>query len=346
MRILIIGGTSFIGPHVVQLLYSMGHQVAVFHRGRTSIHFPNSIHLIIGDRNNLNHYSEEFVRFSPDVVLDMIPSTEEQAKSLVHTFTGITQRIVAISSQDVYRAYGLVRGIETGGLEAIPITENSRLRQRLYPYRDTAKDNDDWSNKYDKMLVERTILGASSLAGTILRLSAVYGPRDNQHRFFSYLNLKRMIDKRPFILMEESFADWRWTHAYVENVALAVVLAVLNDRSAGRIYNVGELSTPSMIEFVKEIADRLGWNGDIVLLPKEKLSEQLLFPLDTAQQLVVDSNLIREELGYREKISWGEGINRTIEWELENLPAKADPKYHLHFDYEKEDQLLKEMGFI
>ena len=35
MKVLVIGGTNFIGPHVVRQLIERGHEVAVFHRGET-----------------------------------------------------------------------------------------------------------------------------------------------------------------------------------------------------------------------------------------------------------------------------------------------------------------------
>ena len=40
---------------------------------------------------------------------------------------------------------------------------------------------------YDKNLVELAVMNTPSLPGTILRLPAVYGPRDYQHRMFSFL---------------------------------------------------------------------------------------------------------------------------------------------------------------
>ena len=79
------------------------------------------------------------------------------------------------------------------------------------------------------------------LPGTILRFPMVYGPCDRQHRTFEYL--KRMDDGRPVILLDEGQAEWRWTKGYVENLALAVVLAVTDERAAGRIYHVGERET-------------------------------------------------------------------------------------------------------
>ncbi|CAH1216404.1 hypothetical protein PAECIP111893_04115 [Paenibacillus plantiphilus] len=347
MRILIIGGTSFIGPHVVKLLVERGHQVTVFHRGgQEAVELPSAVAHLYGDRTRMLERREEFRRLAPEVVLDMIPSTQEDADMLVRTFAGIAQRIVAVSSQDVYRAYGLVRGSETGDLEleATPITESSRLRETFYPYGDSSKAADDWCNRYEKILVEQAVMDCDSSAGTIVRLPAIYGPKDSQHRLFSYLNLQRIVDRRPYIVLDEAFAQWRWTHAYVENAALAIVLAVVDSRSAGRIYNVGEPEAPLMIDFVQKIGEQLGWQGDIVRVPKSDLPEQLQFPLNTSQQLIVDSSRIREELGYKESVSWEEGLSKTIQWEVEHLPAAIDRKYRMKLDYEKEDEFLQSIG--
>ena len=95
-----------------------------------------------------------------------------------------------------------------------------------------------WLDDYDKILVERVVIGEPDLPGTILRLPMIYGPGDDAHRLFPYL--KRMDDGRPAILMEEVRARWRWARGYVEDVAEAVVSAVLDDRAAGRVYNVSE----------------------------------------------------------------------------------------------------------
>jgi hypothetical protein len=52
----------------------------------------------------------------------------------------------------------------------------------------------------------------------------VYGLHDYQLRLLYYL--KRMDDRRPAILLDEEIARWRWTRSYVENVAVAIALAV------------------------------------------------------------------------------------------------------------------------
>jgi nucleoside-diphosphate-sugar epimerase len=170
MRVLIIGGTNFIGPPLVRTLVGIGHEVAVFHRGRTIRELPPSVETILGDRHKLHEHAKEFHRFRPDVVVDMIAFTVRDAIGLEATFRGIAHRSVVISSADVYRAYGLFLGIEPGPIEPTPITEQAPLRSCLFPYRNQAQGPDDFHFRYDKIPVEGVVLGEAALPGTILRL--------------------------------------------------------------------------------------------------------------------------------------------------------------------------------
>ena len=266
--------------------------------------------------------------------------TEQDARDTLFTFKGIVRRVVAISSQDVYRAFGRVNRKEGGPPDPLPITEDSPLRQNLYPYRgETPREPDDprkWTDDYDKILVERVIMGDPKLYGTILRLPAVYGPGDYQHRLFEYV--KRMDDQRPAILFEEPLANWRWTHGYVENVAAAIALAVSDERAAGRIYNVGEPETLSFAERVSRIGKEANWSGKIVVVPRGTLPEHLSSDdINTAQDIIVDTSRIRRELGYEEPIPLDEALRRSIRWEREHPPTEIDPK---QFDYAAEDEVL------
>jgi nucleoside-diphosphate-sugar epimerase len=342
MRILVIGGTNFMGPLVVRSLSNDGHEVVVFHRGKTSTNLPSGVREILGDRRPLAPFAGELRRFEPDIVLDMIPVTEQDAQEVMSTFKSIARRVVAISSQDVYRAFGRVNNKESGPVEPGPITEDSPLRENLYPYRGETPRNEDqkqWMDDYDKILVERVVMGNPELPGTILRLPAVYGPGDFQHRMFAWV--KRMDDKRPAILLDEKDAQWRWTHGYVENVALAIALAVTDERASGRIYNVGEPYSHSMAERIRKIGEAAGWNGKIVLAPQDKLPAPLRWGINSEQDIVVDSSRIREELGYTERVAPDEAFKSTIDWERANPPAEIDPK---DFDYAAEDAILAELS--
>ncbi|WP_199624560.1 NAD-dependent epimerase/dehydratase family protein [Paenibacillus alkalitolerans] len=337
MRVLIIGGTKFIGPHVVKQLTEMGHHdITLFHRGQTTCELPPNVQHIYGDKKHLEQFKDDFKKLSPDVVVDLIAFTEDDSRMVIHTLKGITDRLITISSQDVYRAFGIVTKAENGPLEPVPITEASSLRVNRFPYQDPSKDPNDWCNKYDKILVEDIVMNSPHIQGTILRLPAVYGPNDQQHRLCKYLKLKHISDQRPFILIDEKFSNWVWTHSYVENVAYAIALAMTNPRSIGRIYNVGDPQSRSMLDFIHEIGSLQNWKGQIIVAPEGRLPVDMTMPLEMEQQMLVDSRLIREELGFSEMVPFKDGLKATIEWELANKPSET-------FDYAKEDQIIREL---
>lgn len=336
MRILIIGGTRFIGARVAKRLLAGGHRVSLFHRGQTETELPASVEHIYGDRRDLPRFESQFRSMSPDVVLDMICHNQREALCLIKTFQGVAARAVVVSSMDVYRAYGCLLGVEANGVEEVPVDEDSHLRTSRFPYRTQAKSPDDMAFDYDKILVEEVVMNTTGLPGTVLRLAAVYGP--GEHRFFDYLH--RMADGRETILLDEQQARWLWTRGYVADVAAAIALACVKDRAAGRIYNVGEAHAETEAEWVRSIGRAAGWSGKVVGLPRQKLPEHLRMPYNFQYHLHADTNRIRKELGYAEHTSRDEAIKGTVEWELAHAPQQVDAN---RFNYEAEDAALEEL---
>jgi nucleoside-diphosphate-sugar epimerase len=336
MRVLIIGGTNFIGPLVVTALHELGHEVTLYHRGQHEAALPSAVRHIHSPRAGIPvlHFPPSLSDPPPDVVLHMFPVGEDDARAAVARFAGIARRIVAISSGDVYLAYGRLMGTEPGPPEPVPLAENAPLRESMFPYRQRASGPSDWMYHYEKILVERVVLNGP-LPGTVLRLPAVYGPGDAHHRLRPYI--RRMADRRPAIILESSMAAWRWTHGYVDNVAHAIVLAILDQEAAGRVYNVGEASTPTMEDRVRRIGQLMGWAGKIAVLSREKTPEHLRAPFEPTQDLVTDTRRIRDELKLDDIVAEADGLRRTIEWERTSPTVPGDPG---PAEYSAEDSAL------
>jgi nucleoside-diphosphate-sugar epimerase len=331
MRILVIGGTGFIGPHLVRRLNSMGHDVAVLHRGQHNNDLPAKH--ILGERRDLAK-----LRPRAEVVIDLILSSAAQARETMSTFRGIARRVIAASSGDVYRACGIFHRLEEGPLQPVPLHEDSPLRTKMnvYPPERLAAVRQffPWvDDEYDKIPVERAILSDPELPGTICRLPMIYGPGDPGWRFYPVL--RRVADGRRSIIFPEGLSRWRAPRGYLENVAAAIALAAVDDRASGRIYNVAETPAFSELDWARKIAAAANWRGEFVVLPEDRAPKHLVSPANTAQHWEMDSSRIRSELGYREPVSIDEGIRRTVEWSLANLP-EAFPMYPL--DYAAEDE--------
>jgi nucleoside-diphosphate-sugar epimerase len=332
MRILLLGGTRFLGPPLVRRLAAMGHTVAVFHRGRTNADLPAGVEHILGDRDRLADHAADLRRLRPGVVIDLIAFHERHAVGLVDVFRGVAEQAVVLSSGDVYRAYGVFHCTEPGPVEPVPLAEDAPLRSVLFPYRAQATGPDDLAYNYDKIPVERIVLGEPALPGTVLRLPMVHGPGDYQHRLYPYL--RRMDDGRPAVLLDEAMAGWRCTRGYVEDVAAAIALAATAPRAAGRVCNVGEAHAHSEAQWVRAIAAAAGWEGAVVPVPRGRLA----VPGNLDQDIVTDTTRIRQELGYREEIEPAEALRRTIAWERTHPPDPPPP-----MDYAAEDVILADL---
>jgi nucleoside-diphosphate-sugar epimerase len=335
MRLLLIGGSGFIGPHVLSALERQGHEVIVFHRGTRP-----AANQILGDRNRLGDHAPALRAAAPDVVVDLILSSGAQARELMRVCRGATGRVVALSSGDVYRACGVLHGSEAGPLEPVPLTESSPLRTRLQTYPPERirmlQHVFGWlDDEYDKIPVEREILADPQLPGTVLRLPMVYGPGDPLRRFLPVV--KRVDDRRPAILLEERQARWCGPRGYVENVAAAIALAAIDARASGRIYNVGEEECPTELEWARRIAAAAGWSGQFVTLPADRMPPHLVMPGNLDQHWTTDTTRIREELGYREPVMQADAIRRTIDWERATPAPPTTPG----FDYGAEDAALR-----
>lgn len=291
MQVLIIGGTGFIGPYVAREFCERGLQVTLYHRGsRESTLVPSIVrHFRSPDAGMpVRHFPLELMNSEFDLVIHMIAMGEADAQAGVQAFKGRAQRLVVLSSGDVYLAYGRLTGLEPGEPQEGLLTEDAPLRSALYPYRSQAKTREDLSYYYEKILVEKEVLGQRDLAVTVLRLPKVYGAESNADlaTIYAYRDQPR----------------WRWTHGYVENVASAIVLAALHPAAANRIYNVGEAHTPTIVERLRD-------------LPSSSLPTAPATGYDFRHDIAYDTARIRTELGYKEPVSYSEGLARTLRGE-------------------------------
>lgn len=287
VRILVIGGTGFIGAHVVRQMASHGHCVAVYHRGLTQAALPGSVQHFIDSSSVMPilDFPGELFAFKPDVVILTVTMGAADAEAAMKAFRGHAGRIVLLSSGDVYWAYGRFAGVETGPVQKELLTEDSPLRSVLFPYRHKASSPDALEYWYEKILAERAVLGATDLPATVLRLPKVYGPGGNE--------------RLATVYRHRQHPEWRWTHGFVENVAAAIELAATHPSAAGRTYNVGEEYTPT-------VAERLAW------LPNSNIDPDVSSQSDFAQNLAYDTSRIRKELGYCELIAEKDAALRTL----------------------------------
>lgn len=333
MRVLLIGGSGFIGRRVIDRLQQRGHDVIVFHRGQTGSLPDPHIARITGNRLEIDQHIKPIQQARPDAAIDFLPWNDQDTRRAIDALHGRVERVVHLSSGDVYNAWGIF--LHGGPVEPVPLAEDAPLRSDRFPYAGTRPGMED----YDKTLAERAIFKAhfeEGYPGIILRLPMVYGPNDPQHRTWPIV--KRILDGRQTILLSDCQATWLWQRGYVDDVAFAIVLATERANSVGQVYNVGSRRTHPTGAWIRAIGDVLGWEGEIRRLPRHHMPEHLATTYHYEQHILFSTTKIRRELGYYELIDAAEALRRTVEWQRDNPPPQVDAT---EFDYEAEDAALR-----
>jgi nucleoside-diphosphate-sugar epimerase len=314
LRIVVLGGTRFIGRAIVDELVAAGHDVLVVHRGTAPEPpgLPDVPHLH-GDRLDLAPLKAELDRFGPDAILDCAAFGATDADAVLGAFPeGSVERLVVLSSMDTYRAYGsLHAGTMT---DAVPLDETSPVRPQRFPYRGQVPGMDD----YEKLDVEERWLARR---GTVARLPMVFGEHDYQRR--EEMVLRRVRAGRKEIPVGAGTA--LLTFGYVGDVArgIRLVLEADHDLVAGEVFNFGERRSPTMRLRVERILAACGdvAAGTVLIpVPDDALPPDLGILGTVAQPLLVSSDKARRVLGWEESDP-DEALRRSVEWHLAHPPA-------------------------
>lgn len=312
MRVVVLGGTRFIGRAIVEELASTGHDVLIVHRGVLEPADMPAVQHLHAERAELPARRSELAAFEPDAAIDCRALTKVDAQTAIDALPARI-RMLVISSIDVYRAFAALNdGRET---DPVPIDETSPVRSERYPYRGKASGMDD----YDKLDVEDVYL---PLGATSLRLPMVYGPHDYQLREEFILRRVRAGRKRiPF-----GAGMWLACRAYVGDVAHGARLALESTSTEGSAINLCEDRTFSMAMWSRMILEAAGSNAEVVRVADEVLPEDLKPTGTMTQHIAASSKRARTLLGWTTSDP-AETLQATVRWHLANPPAGSSADF-------------------
>lgn len=166
LRILILGGTGFIGPHMVRSALARGHTVTIFNRGRSNTHlFPN-VERLVGDRNG---DLESLEGHTWDAVIDNSATNPKWVRDTTQLLKDATDVYLFTSTRSVFRDFTEI-GMDVDG----PLYEpdpGAIDRGETLPYGPS------------KVLCERETRLAFGDRALIVRPGLIVGPGDNTDRF-------------------------------------------------------------------------------------------------------------------------------------------------------------------
>jgi nucleoside-diphosphate-sugar epimerase len=319
MRVMILGGTRFIGRAIAEELAAAGHELCYVHRGRTEPDdLPPGAH-IHAERAALGAAMDDLLAFHAYGIVDAWVMTRADAEAAVPLFERAAAAVV-LSSADVYRAYSALRSGAQD--EPVPLDEDAPVRTERYPYRNMSREEAEAlgvdMQRYDKLDVEEVSLAAGA---TVCRLPFVFGERDPQRREDFILRRVRAGRSRIPIGAGSTLL----TRGYVRDVARGVRLALESENARGDIFNLGEPRTWTVRTWFQRILDAAGSPATLVTVPDDALPPDLA-PAGVLQHLLLDTAKARAVLGYA-STDPNEAVRRSVAWHLAHPPPDAEADF-------------------
>ncbi|NNF28297.1 MAG: SDR family oxidoreductase [Gemmatimonadetes bacterium] len=163
LDILVLGGTGFIGPHVVSYAMARGHRITLFNRGRTNTHLFPEAEKLVGDRNDDLTALEGRTW---DAVIDNSGYTPDQVQLSVELLKGSVGQYLFTSTRAVYRDF-----------TADVMDEDAPLGPANVP-------EEQWEGYGPlKVLAERAVEAGFGSRTLIVRPPIIVGPGDRTDRF-------------------------------------------------------------------------------------------------------------------------------------------------------------------
>jgi 2'-hydroxyisoflavone reductase len=326
-KVLVIGGTLFIGRLLVMELLRAGHQVYLLHR-KAQHPFGKRVNNLIADRNNAATIREAILNFRFDTVYDLAydwehGTTGAQVEATAHIFEGRTGRYVFMSSVS---AYG-------DGL-------NHHEGDALAP--------DDHPNSYtrNKAMSERALFRMHQRSGfpvVTLRPPFVYGAGNPFHREAFFWD--RFRAGRPVILPSEGHRLMQFI--YVKDL-VELALKVMDQRNAvghafntanpraitqhellGDLARAGGVDEPRLVSLPRELIQRAG--GQV--MGSEKLYFGEYYDVPAITQVITKAQRM---LAFK-PTDFAAGLKETYRAYLKERPAP-------NVDYSFEDDLIARFG--
>jgi len=281
MRVLVMGGTRFIGVYLTKLLVAQGHEVVLFNRGNKPAPVAG-IRQIVGDRTDPLQLKTSLSGESFDAVFDNNGRELSDTQPLVELFKGRIQHFVYVSSAGVY-----LKSDQMPHVEGDAVDPNSRHK-----------------GKFET----EAYLSESGVPFTSIRPVYIYGPQnynDLEAWFFD-----RIVRDRPVPIPGNGMALTQFGHCQDLAAAMAAVLG--NERAIGQIYNVSGDRAVTFDGLARACATAAGKDPSSLQIihydPKKfDFGKRKAFPM-RVQHFFTDIHKAKTELGWQPQFDLVSGL--------------------------------------
>ena len=296
MKILVTGGSGFIGSHVVDVLTAHGHEPRIFDIVPSHYQTPEDVETVVGDLLDL-----EVLRGAArgcDAVIhlaavsDVNEVVRDPSRAELVNARGTEVMLEAALLEKISRVlYASTVWVYGGAAGEEPLDEDTSLVAPAHFYTATKLAGELFCHSFDELY---------GLGQTILRFGIPYGPRARASTVVAQF-VARALAGEPLTVTGDGAQTRQFV--YVEDLAEGVV-AALDPVAAGRAYNlVGseQVSVRQIAETVQQLV------GDVPIVHVDDR------PADLRSSAISGERAARE-LGWQVETPFYQGVRRYVSW--------------------------------
>ncbi len=285
MRILIMGGTRFIGVFLTKTLVAQGHEVVLFNRGNNLAPIAG-VTQIHGDRKDPNQIKDKLATESFDIVFDNNGRELSDTQPLVEILGDKLQQFIYVSSAGVY-----LKSSQMPHCEDDSVDPNSRHKGKHHTEDYLAKSGINW---------------------TSIRPTYIYGPQnynDLEAWFFD-----RLVRDRPLPIPGNGMHLTQFGH--IQDLADAMAAVIGNSKAKGQIYNISGDRYVTFDGLALACAEAIGKDPAQIKLvhynPADfDFGKRKAFPM-RLQHFFADVSKAKQELGWQPKYDLVSGLKDSF----------------------------------
>ena len=313
MKILVMGGTRFIGVSLVKLLVSQGHELTLFNRGKKPSPVAG-LRTIIGDRTDSQQLQAKLSNESFDAIFDNNGRELSDTQPLVEIFGDRLQHFVYMSSAGVYLDSDVLPCCET----------------------DQTDPKSRHKGKLDTEVYLQQVHAENGFPYTSIRPTYIYGPQnynDVEAWFFD-----RIVRDRPIPIPGNGKFITQLGH--VEDLANAMAAVLGNKTAIGEIYNISDTRYVTFIGLAKQCAIAAGKDPNqlsfVYYNPKDfDFGKKKAFPF-RLQHFFTSVTKATQALNWQPKYDLLSGLKTSFDQDY-----LLSNRGQANIDFSTDDQILK-----
>lgn len=317
MKALVIGGTRFLGYHLVQRLLKEGIEVVLFNRGISPDDFGQNVEHVFGDRHDYNEFFNTFRSRKFDVVVDLIGYDRGDVEAAVKTFKGNIGRYIFISTGQVYLVTVNKHLPSTESDYYQDVIECPAGEDAAYSYGIKKRECEDFLDEAFKF---------HHFPSVRFRCPIIHGERDYTLRLYSYL--LRLMDGNPLLIPEGGETIIR--HVYVGDVVNTIFNVFQVDQSRGMVYNLASEEVLVLSELLLLASRVLQKPLTLHEMPRSILKQNNISteisPFSGRWVSYLDPSLAREEINFK-STPINQWLAKTVHWFMHEYNGPQPENY-------------------